>query len=352
MNQYQRMICYLYEYNKGQKGGNVGYVRLEQRGERCRVQIQMRGRNLEKPPVAAFFKQENTGINLLQIGDMQTGKGEMYCRVESNSNNLLGTDHTLEEMDGIFLYVSDALYFASSWKLQDIFLGSLTWWGQKPEREKGSEEIAENKAEAAVVQVENEWHKQTESDAVEKSVEEWERTEEDAPEEVAATSEEITQKEEVAATMQDTEREAPLSGERSMSAEELEAQTLCECCPFKRKELDFGKRMLLTFPVMKPFGGQFVGECVRIEPQDLGCLPMRLWPLSGNAFLMQGYYNYRHLIFMERSKGQYAIGVPGIYSDTMQEQGKAAGFTEFLAICGQRNCRGAFGYWLMLLSGK
>ena len=103
---------------------------------------------------------------------------------------------------------------------------------------------------------------------------------------------------------------------------------------------------------MKPFGAQFTGQCVRIEPQDIGCLPMRLWPLSGNAFLMQGYYNYRHLIFMEKSAGQYAIGVPGIYSDTMQEQGTAAGFAEFLAICGQRNCRGAFGYWLMPLSGK
>ena len=42
MGRYERMICYLYEYQDGHKGANVGYVKLEKRGEQCRVLIQMR----------------------------------------------------------------------------------------------------------------------------------------------------------------------------------------------------------------------------------------------------------------------------------------------------------------------
>ena len=42
MGRYERMICYLYEYQDGHKGANVGYVKLEKRGEKCRVLIQMR----------------------------------------------------------------------------------------------------------------------------------------------------------------------------------------------------------------------------------------------------------------------------------------------------------------------
>lgn len=29
MGRYERMICYLYEYQDGHKGANVGYVKLE-----------------------------------------------------------------------------------------------------------------------------------------------------------------------------------------------------------------------------------------------------------------------------------------------------------------------------------
>lgn len=356
MNQYQRMICYLYEYNRAQKGANVGYVRLEQRGERCRVQIQMRGRNLETPPIAAFFKQEKTGVHLLRIGEMQKGKGELYCRVESSINNLLDKNHTLEEMDGIFLYVSDALYFASSWKLQEIFVGSPTWWEQDGEGEKGTREEsggAENDAVVSQDSVTEEW--EAEEQKAEEKPKELETAEAlPMPEEASDNTVEYTMREteqEIASARTVPQARGVFDG-RDLSVSEMEAQTVCERCPFKRKGLDYGKRMLLTFPVMKPFGENFFGNCVRIEPQDLGCLPMKLWPLSGNVFLMQGYYNYRHLIFMERNKGKYAIGVPGIYSDVMQEQGRAAGFPEFMAICGQKNCRGAFGYWVMPLSGK
>ena len=138
------------------------------------------------------------------------------------------------------------------------------------------------------------------------------------------------------------------SMERCSQSAEVTGQSICGSCPFQRKELDYGKKMLLTFPVMRPFGERYPGQCVRIEPQDIGWWPMRMWSLSGNPFLMQGYFQYRHLIFMEWEKG-YVIGVPGIYSNMMQSKAENAGFREFIAICGQKNCRGAFGYWLMPL---
>lgn len=395
MNHYQRMICYLYEYNRGQKGANVGYVRLEQRGERCRVQIQMRGRNLEKSPVAAFFKQESTGVRLLKIREMQEGKGEWFCRVESRVDNLLEKGRSLEEMDGIFLYVSDVLHFASTWKLQDIYAGKVSWWGEEAEREeaKVSAKPADRPEYEKSAQKSEKSDINTEPEANRKQQMEWNAVREDAAGEHAKQNTKqaedrnyvhhekktgvktnypwgntvqgrfARQEEEIAVakpdskiypgtaedTYTDSQRQQ-FTADRELSVAELEEQTVCERCPFKRKELDYGKKMLVTFPAMRPFGTEYRGKCVRIEPQDLGCLPMKLWPLSGNTFLMQGYYNYRHLIFMEWEQSSYAIGVPGIYSEAAGEKGKSSGFTEFMAICGQRNCRGAFGYWLMPLS--
>ena len=57
MGRYERMICYLYEYQDGHKGANVGYVKLEKRGEKCRVLIQMRRADLATLPQAALFQQ-------------------------------------------------------------------------------------------------------------------------------------------------------------------------------------------------------------------------------------------------------------------------------------------------------
>lgn len=389
MNQYQRMICYLYEYNKGQKGANVGYVRLEQRGDRCRVQIQMRGRNLEKPPIAAFFKQEDTGVRLLKIREMQEGKGELFCRVESRVDNLLERGRTLKEMDGIFLYVSDVLHFASTWKLQDIYAGKVNWWEEDEKGMEGSAPVQPVGRDAGSVRKskessmasglgENTWESKeasenTESEESSKRLPGTDNVEnsEDGEfvpkanypwgnnhqgqfarqeEEIAAAKTDPTMHTTTQNRTKDDFKGRQFMPEKELSVAELEEQIVCERCPFKRKELDYGKKMLITFPVMRPFGNGYRGKCVRIEPQDLGCLPMKLWPLSGNSFLMQGYYNYRHLIFMEWEQSSYAIGVPGIYSETVKEKGETAGFTEFMAICGQRNCRGAFGYWLMPLS--
>lgn len=132
--------------------------------------------------------------------------------------------------------------------------------------------------------------------------------------------------------------------------EKLEEQAVCRNCPFKRKGIDYGKRILMTFPVMRPFPNDQQLACVRIEPQDLGCLPMQMWTLANNHFLLQGYYCYRHLIFMETGKTGYALGVPGIYDRRTSRQAEQFGFVQFRAICSGKQCDGAFGYWIMPLS--
>lgn len=47
------------------------------------------------------------------------------------------------------------------------------------------------------------------------------------------------------------------SMERCSQSAEVTGQSICGSCPFQRKELDYGKKMLLTFPVMRPFGERY-----------------------------------------------------------------------------------------------
>ena len=379
MGRYERMICYLYEYQDGHKGANVGYVKLEKRGEKCRVLIQMRRADLATLPQAALFQQEKTGVLLIPIGVMRDNNGSMKGQYEGNVDNLAGTGLSLDDVHGVLVYVEEGHYFASSWNLEQIDARQLRWWQGDQHEDAGK---AEALPEGGNETPQNMVISSDGSNGTPQNLDDSSDSSSEAPQKDVASSERgsNTPRREVASSergINTPRKEVVSSGsgsniaqrfadhlasaqagisrtpenasmERCSQSAEVTGQSICGSCPFQRKELDYGKKMLLTFPVMRPFGERYPGQCVRIEPQDIGCLPMRMWSLSGNPFLMQGYFQYRHLIFMEWEKG-YVIGVPGIYSNMMQSKAENAGFREFIAICGQKNCRGAFGYWLMPL---
>lgn len=421
MGRYERMICYLYEYQDGHKGANVGYVKLEKRGEQCRVLIQMRRADLATLPQATLFQQENTGVLLIPIGTMRDNNGSMKGQYEGNVDNLAGTGLSLDDVHGVLVYVEEGHYFASTWNLEQIDARQLRWWQGDQHEDAGKAEAlpggGSETSQDMVVSSDSSSEKPQNmvissdssngtpqnivisSDSSNEALQNMDVSSDSSSETLqnmvasADSSSETPQNMDVSA---DSSSEAPqkevassergintprkevvssgsgsniaqkfadhlasaqagisrkpenASMERCSQSAEVTGQSICGNCPFQRKELDYGKKMLLTFPVMRPFGERYPGQCVRIEPQDIGCLPMRMWSLSGNPFLMQGYFQYRHLIFMEWEKG-YVIGVPGIYSNMMQSKAENAGFREFIAICGQKNCRGAFGYWLMPL---
>ena len=379
MGRYERMICYLYEYQDGHKGANVGYVKLEKRGEQCRVLIQMRRADLATLPQAALFQQEKTGVLLIPIGVMRDNNGSMKGQYEGNVDNLAGTGLSLDDVHGVLVYVEEGHYFASTWNLEQIDARQLRWWqGDQHEDAGKAEALPEGGSETSqdmVVSSDSsngtpqnmvissdssnealqnmDVSSDSSSETLQKEVASSERGINTPRKEVVSSGSgsNIAQRfaDHLASAQAGISRKPEnASMERCSQSAEVTGQSICGSCPFQRKELDYGKKMLLTFPVMRPFGERYPGQCVRIEPQDIGCLPMRMWSLSGNPFLMQGYFRYRHLIFMEWEKG-YVIGVPGIYSNMMQSKAENAGFREFIAICGQKNCRGAFGYWLMPL---
>ena len=421
MGRYERMICYLYEYQDGHKGANVGYVKLEKRGEKCRVLIQMRRADLATLPQAALFQQEKTGVLLIPIGVMRDNNGSMKGQYEGNVDNLAGTGLSLDDVHGVLVYVEEGHYFASTWNLEQIDARQLRWWQGDQHEDAGkaealpeggsetsqdmdvspdssngtpqntiissdssnetsqnmvvsadsSNETTQNMDVSADSSSEAPQNKVVSSDSSSEALQNMDVSADsssEAPQKEVASSERgiNTPRKEVVSSGSGSNiaqrfadhlasaqagisrKPENASVERCSQSAEVTGQSICGSCPFQRKELDYGKKMLLTFPVMRPFGERYPGRCVRIEPQDIGCLPMRMWSLSGNPFLMQGYFQYRHLIFMEWEKG-YVIGVPGIYSNMMQSKAENAGFREFIAICGQKNCRGAFGYWLMPL---
>lgn len=90
----------------------------------------------------------------------------------------------------------------------------------------------------------------------------------------------------------------------------------------------------------------------KIKRQDLSRLPRKEWRLANNSFLLHGFYNYHHLLYIEE-EGNVWIGVPGIYHDKERQAANMFGFTEFrrhvdVAVELAENERDNyedFGYW-------
>ncbi len=112
---------------------------------------------------------------------------------------------------------------------------------------------------------------------------------------------------------------------------------------------DCVRQLLKSFPPVKPFPDSNSENWVRIEPKDIGYLPVESWVLANNSFLLHGYYNYRHLLFgiLEVNGGkQYVIGVPGVLQSTEQTMAGMFGFHRFLSAHEGENQYGSFGYWI------
>lgn len=365
MNQYRRIVSYLYQYLNGDKGQNIGYVRLEQKGRQCRVAVQMRAFETSFMPEVWLFKQEQTGISYVSIGRLSAYSGNMQIKVATNTDDVCSSGHPASDFDGAVIYINDKEYYATTWSKESIYIGRKTDMlktgrhnseeetrsnvvkeeAKEEEKDTTVKETAEIKEITVNISTENLYK----DDNTEQDIRDIK--EEEMPKEKEEDVEDNIQDINAADTgVQETETSTADVSTQDIK-EDMDDKALygCSACPYKnydKKNEDFGVRILKNFPVMYPFKSGEIEESVRIEPKDIGCMPIRLWSFANNRFLLHGYYCYKHLIFARLQRGCYALGIPGIYSE--QEKKKAASFSfdEFQPIGPGKAVYGVFGYWI------
>ena len=90
----------------------------------------------------------------------------------------------------------------------------------------------------------------------------------------------------------------------------------------------------------------------KIQRQDISRFPRREWRIANNSFLLHGYRNYHHLLYVEED-GNTWLGVPGVFHEKEQEAANAFGFPEFRRLTdadikleeNEKNTYEDFGYW-------
>lgn len=326
MSGYQRMVSYLYRYDKGIKGKNTGYARIERNDRRCRVTIRLQD-TVSVSPSVFFFIQNEGGMQRIPAGKLARNGSGFAGRVETPVDRMAGSEYAFDRIDGIYLSGPENVFYATTWK-------DITVSGAAPEKEADG------------------WKAEDDRDAGNRS-DAGSGSEESRPQAVNTASTEIRQESERAEPVQrrqdalDDALQAATGLEEASSAEAPSV----EACS-RRERPDFGERMLSVFPKMYPFEIDEMGECVRIDLKDIGNLPVAYWSLAGNPFLLRGYYCYRHLIFACIGRQEYAVGVPGIYSEENSKWAKECRMLRFQPLSKVKDRHGAFGYWLIAVHAQ
>ncbi len=394
MSDYRRFVSYVYLYENGIKTVNAGFVRVESRGNQCRINISMKNMHQSGSNCEAYaFVRKGKELLGIPIGtvNVKNHLGEMQCVTETR--HIGNTEYGLDSIAGIIVVGENGRIYGTGWddELIDILSFRTNWQEnstENPEDEAlmdelgvliydGKEDLsmeiaAMPEADVMIAQhddSETEIETEIEKAEIEKEPEEdLEQTKESEkePEEMVAEKEADSPQQQMSMwlreqleTLEADKKQVHIhniakQAQKRRQAEEMHFQEYTiKNEDFRRKNIE---NVFNKCPKMSPFDKQGQLDCVKMDIQDIGMLPMDCWAFGSNSFVLQGYYSYRYLILVrehypKESQAMFYLGIPGLYTGQTQFIASMFGFAKFQAVGWRKNgeIEGDFGYWCHLL---
>ena len=379
MADYQRILSYLYRYEKSEKKECFGFIKAEQKSGTLKLTIQIDDERLLQGVELklAFYEKQGESWQVWQIDTViaQEHKEELSLLYPANR---LPNGFRIKEQSGVLLFYQDSFYYGSVWIGEEIpaeVLEPLRWHKVEDTVKSEPETEQESKAEETVLQEDVEEESKAEEAALQEDVEEeneaeeaalQEDVEEESEAEEAALQEDVEEESEAeeAALQEDIEAESEAEEtvlqknvEEESEAEEAALQEdVEEESESEEAFVDDFEKMWINSIKEKPivnniFNTAFYEGC-KISTAQLEQFGEEADSLKSNQFLLKGYERYKHLLAGKvRYAGEerYCIGVPGIYENREKYMADIYQFPVFLSLTENRMKTGSFGYWLYLL---
>ena len=402
MAEYRRFVAYVYEYLKGKKGSNCGFIRVEAWGKVCRMEIHLRCPGLlagTECSVYGFVRKKGL-LDGSRIGNCRTEEGKMDCLLETETMAVGHGKIPLGEMNGMVLILESGGFFGTEWDDQPIRPEDFRVMPEVREEAKIDGEskragVEEGKSERGGLEEETEDAKLRgnprnnveNAGEGEKSVVDGNIAEQGAGEEVMKSQDK---------SPQDMDTSQPEIHTQSIEGQEIEEyprQPGPGRPPVPPPPMPGPGRPPVPPPPMpgsgrpvppppmpgpgrpvppppprpphmsgqartsKPIGTPCAAfndgelpDCRKITPEELCFLGRRACMLRNYRFLQYGYYNFGHLLLCRNTCGQWIIlGVPGGYDQQERFMANMFGFSYFKESPNIRIPKGKGGYWYRLI---
>lgn len=340
MQNFKRKITYFYQYNNGVVGSTAGFMKLEIRGDRVKIIV-----NIQEPMGIPYngaelylYHEAGEHLSAIKVDTIQSIDGVLTYQNRTEWQNIFQTDRDLYTFDGVAVVYNDAHYYIGDFNDKDRSKYNLVKKEKRPIVANMEYITEDTEKEKAVLK---------------------ERT---ATSPMNSPEEDITEKksqlEAEPAGLVEVAGVGLLSNEKPEDVKsETEPIASCRECPYqkKRKEqrenINAFEEMIEKYPKLPMYGVTELYDCVRIHPRDIGKLDMRNWKLGVNSFLTHGFYTYQYLLLgrmrLEDGTIKEVIGVPGVYSNRERYLASMFSFEKFIPVKQTGIKTGEFGYWIV-----
>lgn len=382
MSNYRRLISYIYAYEGGVKGKNIGYAKIEVRGDQCRIQVNVKKIYVGSSEIGVYLLSPGAEILLGRIF-IRNGAGEF--RIQANPENVEGSGYGIDQCYGLTIHDVDSTWqsYTTIWEdavaqAAEIQLADVTAENVRKKEEVQKTEIPPSKEVLEEAGQQEDTKQLEQPERLELPLSEQELSGETLSREelerilpVSGEIErELEQEQERIEAVAPWEETEPEVVEQEMRPEPQPAipravqQDIPPIPepenPAKLQELDrleketaarnnLWDRLQRHYTKVLAFDYDNGCEILSIKPQDIGLLPREIWVYGNNSFLLHGYYNYRHLILARLNNPQgasrYLLGVPGHYFSNEKYMASMFGFPHFVLAKKQPEDDGRFGYW-------
>lgn len=344
MIKYRRFVAYVYEYQKGRKGKNCGFIRVEAWEERCRLEIHLVCPGLMpgvRCDVFAFVRNAGLMDGSL-VGTCETGENSTDCIIETDRNHMGEAGISLAQTGGMILITENGAFFGTEWDDQPV----------RPENFHRLEPVMEKNIAEKNMPQDKEWKTETEKALREEEKTESKEMEEETEKQKVQTGKEIPGQSETenapevsSMTEEEAEREKHGELKKTTEAKDLRTQSVAgaELEIPRMAELDFGEEF-------DPFEDGEMSGCRKIQLTDFRYFHPRDRALRNNRFLQYGLYSFGHLMVGRLKTGEFVLGVPGAYDPQERFMANMFGFPYFKNSGQLMPTENRGGYWYRLIN--
>ena len=122
MAEYRRFVAYIYEYQKGKKSSNCGFVKVESRGEVCRMEFHIQCPGLISGigcKIYGFVRNRGLMDGSL-LGECTTETDRIEYAMETDPECMGTAEIILKKTAGLILLTENEGFFGTEWDDQPI----------------------------------------------------------------------------------------------------------------------------------------------------------------------------------------------------------------------------------------
>ena len=295
----RRFITYIYEYERGNRGRNIGFVRTNLRENSCRMELQIRGFDRFKGRCPVYLTVYENGLQAIPVTELLLTQGMGSCSFTCENNRIGNSGFDVHQAQTLTIACGNGRFLTgclSSAPVPEALRGEFSIFQEK-----------ESVLPATQAQAVPAWQPQT------------------MPEPEPALQPQTMPEPEPVRQPQTTPQPETIQQPKTMPQPEA----------VRQPQVSYQK----------------------VEIQDIRKLPKSNWNLCNNRFLLHGFFNYHYLMLktleMNGEKQQF-LGIPGIYEQPERMMAMLFGFPEYEAAAAvssdSKDMTGVFGYWMCLLN--